>query len=112
MSVTLSQSQTRDCIQVDIVNDVISDPNEVFEVVLTTNTVNATVLAGARTAIVTITNNEIGKYMWQLDNWLMPIGVKRTTITNVHCEHNLYIFYHINTWARSGWSTISTCDVL
>ena len=62
MTVTLSLSQPRDCIQVDIVNDVIADPNEVFGVVLTTNTVNATVLDGADTATVTI-NDDNGKYI-------------------------------------------------
>ena len=61
MTVTLSLSQPRDCIQVDIVNDIIADPNEVFEVVLTTNTVNTIVLDGADTATVNITNN-ISKY--------------------------------------------------
>ena len=66
MTVTLSLSEPRDCIQVDIENDNILDPNEVFEVVLTTNTVNAAVLGGADTATVTINDNEIGKYMCQL----------------------------------------------
>ena len=62
MSVTLSPSQPMDCIQVAIVNDIIADPDEVFEVVLTTNTVNAIVLDGGDTATVTITDDEIGKY--------------------------------------------------
>ena len=61
MTVTLSLSQPRECIQVDIVNDVIPDPNEVFEVVLTTSTVNAVVLDGADTATVTISDDDIGK---------------------------------------------------
>ena len=61
MTVILSPSQPRDCIQVAIVNDIIPDPNEVFEVVLTTNTVNATVFAGGDTATVTITDDDIGK---------------------------------------------------
>ena len=66
MGVTLSLSQPRDCIQVAIVNDNILDPNEVFEVVLTTTTVNAMVLAGGDTATVTITDDEIGKSLYAI----------------------------------------------
>ena len=63
MTVTLSSSQPRDCIEIAIVNDVIAEPNEVFEVVLTTDTDDAVVLDGADTATITITDNDIGKYV-------------------------------------------------
>ena len=60
---SLGLPQPRDCIQVAIVNDIIADPDEVFEVVLTTNTVNAIVLDGGDTATVTITDDDIGLSM-------------------------------------------------
>lgn len=54
MSVSLSASQRRGCIQIGIVYDNIADPNEVFEVVLTSNTANVEVASGGDTAVVVI----------------------------------------------------------
>ena len=61
MAVSLSASQTQDCVQIPIVNDVILDPNEVFEVTLTTTTTGATVRSGLDSATVTITDDDQGK---------------------------------------------------
>ena len=56
MAVTLSPTQLRDCVRVPIVDDDIFDPDEVFRVILTTNTVGVIVSPGL--AQVTITDND------------------------------------------------------
>ena len=56
----LSATQTRTCIQVPIVDDVIADDNEVFQVSLSTNQF-ATSVVGIATAIVTINDNDQGQ---------------------------------------------------
>ena len=58
MSVTLSASEPRGCVQVSIVDDVVVDPNEVFAVTLTTTTAGATVRSGLDAATVTITDDD------------------------------------------------------
>jgi hypothetical protein len=56
MAVTLSPTQLRDCVRVPIVDDAFFDPDEVFRVILTTNTVGVIVSPGL--AQVTITDND------------------------------------------------------
>lgn len=59
MNVVLSLAQQSDCIQVAIVNDAVVDPNEVFNVVLTTN---ANVNVARATATVSIDDDDVGKW--------------------------------------------------
>ena len=59
-TITLSASQTRACIQVPIVNDVLAEDNEVFQVSLSTNQF-ATSVVGIATATVTISDNDQGQ---------------------------------------------------
>ena len=58
MDVSLSASETQDCVQIPIVDDTVLDPNEVFRVTLTTSTAGATVRSGLDSATVTITDND------------------------------------------------------
>ena len=64
LGVTLSAAQQRDCVQVDIVDDAIVDPDEIFIVNLVTNTPGTVVRAGRGTAQVTIVDNDVdvGKF--------------------------------------------------
>ena len=51
---TLSEIQLRDCVQVPIVGDALLDPNEIFNIVLTTSTPGVTVRTGRDSAQVII----------------------------------------------------------
>ena len=55
---TLSASQTRVCVQFDVTDDVEVDPNEVFNVALTTSSPYATTRVGRDEAVVTIDDND------------------------------------------------------
>ena len=57
-TVTLSASQTRVCVQFDVTDDVEVDPNEVFNVALTTSSPYATTRVGRDEAVVTIDDND------------------------------------------------------
>ena len=54
LTVILSEVQPRDCVQVPIVGDALLDPNEMFNVVLTTSTPGVTVRSGRDSAQVII----------------------------------------------------------
>ena len=58
MTVILSPTQLRDCVRVPIVDDSILDPNEVFNVELTTGTPGVVVRPGLDLAQVTINDND------------------------------------------------------
>ena len=58
--ITLSEGETRTCVRVPIRDDIILEDDEVFQVILRTNHINATV-AGIAIANVTIADNDLGQ---------------------------------------------------
>ena len=69
MDVSLSANETRDCVQIPIINDTVLDPNEVFRVTLTTSTAGATVRSSLDSATVTIIDDEPCKYLtWEIQS--------------------------------------------
>lgn len=61
MAVQLSAASPVACVRIPIVNDIIRDPDEVFEVELTTPFARAVVSPQLRVADVVITDNDDGK---------------------------------------------------
>jgi hypothetical protein len=56
--VTLSVDQTRDCIQFGVADDVVVDPGEVFDAILTTSSPYATTRVSREEGVVTIDDND------------------------------------------------------
>lgn len=63
MMVTLSAAEPTFCIQIPIVDDAIRDPDELFEVVLTTSFASVVVRPSLSSAPVLITDNDEGKLL-------------------------------------------------
>ena len=55
---TLSVDQTRDCIQFGVADDVVVDPGEVFDAILTTSSPYATTRVSREEGVVTIDDND------------------------------------------------------
>ena len=69
IEVSLSAINTRDCVQIQIADDTILEPNEVFEVQLTTSTAGATLRSGFDFATVTIMDDDPRKcFTWSIQS--------------------------------------------
>ena len=62
LTVNLDSTQLRDCVQIPIVEDALLDPNEMFSVVLTTNTPGVVVRSGRDSAQVIIDPRKLIMY--------------------------------------------------
>ena len=62
LTVNLNATQLRDCVQIPIVEDALLDPNEMFSVVLTTNTPGVVVRPGRDSAQVIIDPRKLIMY--------------------------------------------------
>ena len=80
MPVTLSAANPIDCVRVPIVNDVTRDPDELFQVVLSTSFASVVVRPSLASAQVSIIDNDEGKPLTQT-HMLSHTHITKTYVT-------------------------------